>query len=92
MIERKEEKQLKIFLVSLGILVLIVLGVIFFLKGDKTFEQKGVTFNVVNEIAPYQTSLPVFVNGESSTYNFYLRKDPRKTADKTSGPLRRPSP
>src|SRR3989344_3333259 len=74
---KQENKTLRNFLIGLAILTTAFVAVYFFASSLKTFEYKGVTFNVVKEIAPYQTSIPVMYQGRLTDYNFYLRNDPR---------------
>ena len=75
--KERENKQLKIFFVGIGIVVLLIIFTILIINYTKHFEIKGVTFNVVKEIAPYKTSVPVIAYGKKAEYDFYLRKDPR---------------
>ncbi|MEK6819699.1 MAG: hypothetical protein AABY03_00685 [Nanoarchaeota archaeon] len=49
-----------------------------FFMSNNDFEYKGITFEVVKEIAPYRTSIPVLYQGIETDYNFYLRNDPRE--------------
>ncbi len=64
---------------------LITWGVIS--KSISSFEYKGVEFEIVKEIAPYRTSVPVIVNEKgiaitgaaiNTPYYFYIRNDPRE--------------
>ena len=80
----RENVQLKIFFMIIGIVIVVVLATMFIINQTKHFEQDGVTFNVVKEIAPYQTSLPVIYEGKNASYNFYLRNDPRKLTEEIS--------
>lgn len=77
----RENKQLKIFFAMIGIVVVVILTTMFVVNKMKNFEVDGVTFNVVKEIAPYRTSLPVIYEGKNASYNFYLRNDPRKLTE-----------
>jgi hypothetical protein len=84
---KKHEKILKNIFITLGVLVVLFVGVYFFIGSTKHFEYRGVGFSIVDEIAPYMVSVPVRyqdgVTGEvvSADYNIYLRKDPRKLED-----------
>ena len=73
-----ENKLLKNVLIILGILIVSFIGGYFVVNSMKHFEYKGLEFDIVEEIAPYRTSLPVIYRGEKVPYYFYLRKDPRK--------------
>ena len=80
----RENNQLKIFFMVIGIVVVIILTTMFVINQMRHFEVGGVTFNVVKEIAPYSTSLPVIYEGKNASYNFYLRNDPRKLTEEIS--------
>lgn len=87
--QKKEQNK-----ILLGFLVLIVVVAIAFvvwvmLSQNKVhFEYKGVGFDIVDEIAPYRTAIPVTigggvtgaVTGTQTDYYFYLRTDPRELA------------
>ena len=75
---KHENKTLRNLLIGFVVLVIAFVAVYFLASNLKTFEYKGVTFHVVKEIAPYQTSIPVMHQGNPADYNFYLRNDPRK--------------
>lgn len=74
----QENRILINLIVIVGILVLGVLAFYFSVKSMSQFSYKGVDFEIVNEIAPYKTSIPVNYQGSVVPYNFYLRNDPRK--------------
>lgn len=74
---RQENKILMGIFITLIIIVLVLAGVYFFFQSTGKFTYKGINFNVVREIAPYQTSLPVIYDGEKRDYNFYLRNNPK---------------
>ena len=80
----RENAQLKIFFMMIGIVIVVILAVMFVVNKMKNFEVDGVTFNVVKEIAPYRTSFPVIYEGKNASYNFYLRNDPRKLIEEIS--------
>ena len=75
----KEENKImiKIFL-AIGIMLVSFFGVWFFMNSLNNFEYKGINFEVVKEVAPYRTSVPVLYQGIETHYNFYFRKDPRE--------------
>ena len=75
----KEENKImiKIFL-AIGIMLVSFFGVWFFMNSLNNFEYKGINFEVVKEVAPYRTSVPVLYQGIETDYNFYFRKDPRE--------------
>ena len=74
---KKENNMLKYILIAIGILMLATVGGYFVMNSMKSFNYDGITFNVVKEIAPYKTSIPVMYKGNEVPYNFYLRNDPR---------------
>ena len=83
-----QNRILKNFLiVMVGIIVLILIFV-FAVKSINSFEYRGVEFKIVKFcdagpcLVTYNTKLPVIYQGKNTTYNFYLRNDPRKLAEK----------
>ena len=74
---KEQNKALKNIFIGLGIFVIGIVAVLLLISSADYFEHKGINFNVVKEIAPYQTSLPIIYNGEEVQYNFFLRNDPR---------------
>ena len=72
-----ENKTLRNIVIALVILSASFLIGWFFMSNND-FEYKGITFEVVKEIAPYRTSIPVLYQGVETDYNFYLRNDPRE--------------
>lgn len=64
------------------IVVIVILSASFligwFFMSNNDFEYNGITFEVVKEVAPYRTSIPVLYQGSETDYNFYLRNDPRE--------------
>lgn len=80
----RENAQLKIFFMIVGVVIVAVLATMFVINQMRHFDVGGVTFNVVKEIAPYQTALPVIYQGKNASYNFYLRNDPRKLTEEIS--------
>lgn len=81
-----QNKLLRNILIALGLLILAFLIGYFLVNSFKTFEYKGITFNVVKEAkpAPYTTMLPATYQGKKINYYFYLRNDPRKLENKVS--------
>jgi hypothetical protein len=73
----EENKILLGVLASIAVLSLVLIGAYFFFQNAGKFDYRGVEFEIVDEIAPYRTSLPVVYNGERMLYNFYLRNNPR---------------
>ncbi|MFH1787677.1 MAG: hypothetical protein ABH811_02720 [archaeon] len=83
----EQNKLLKNFLIFIAIFIGVFLVSYIFFDSRKNFEYKGIKFEIVDELAPYRTSIPLY-QGNSVTgnfigdYNFYLRKDPRKIGEK----------
>jgi hypothetical protein len=77
---KEENKILRNIFITLGLLVLILVGAYFGLKSVNNFDYRGVKFDVSNEggILFYHTSFPALVNGVPTDYNVYLRNDPIK--------------
>jgi len=76
---KNQNKQILFILAGIVAIFLVVFLTVLIINMSKNFQIDGVKFQVVNEIAPYKTSLPLMFNGTKVNYNFYLRKDPRKT-------------
>ena len=80
----KENKILRNFFIGLIIIVLGILAFYLFIDNAKHFTFDGMNFDVVKYcdtkpcLVVYQTSFPVLNNGVPTSYNFYLRNDPRK--------------
>src|SRR3989338_4839865 len=70
---KKENNMLKYILIAIGILMLATVGGYFIMNSMKSFNYDGITFNVVKEIAPYKTSIPVMYKGNEVPYKFYRR-------------------
>ncbi len=77
---KKEKKQLRSILITLGIIVLFIALVILFFGSLNKFTYEGVKFDIQKQgdLVLYHTTLPFIYNGTQATYNFYLRNDPRK--------------
>ncbi|MFH1608225.1 MAG: hypothetical protein ABIA78_03760 [archaeon] len=73
----KQNKQLKNIFIAIGIFIGVLAVGYFVVDSMKHFEYRGLTGEVVNEIAPYKLSIPVHYKGDIVPYNFYLRNDPR---------------
>ena len=61
-------------------LILVIIGIAFVtVDKARNFEYRGITGSIVKEgeLIFYQTSLPVIYNGKETSYDFYLRNDPR---------------
>ncbi|HJZ18865.1 MAG TPA: hypothetical protein VJ208_02070 [Candidatus Nanoarchaeia archaeon] len=74
----EQNKMLKYLLISLGFLIVFFVTGYFVAENLNDFEYKGITFEVVKEVAPYKTSIPVMYQGALTDYNFFLRNDPRE--------------
>jgi hypothetical protein len=75
----KENKILRNFLLILLGVFLLTFLIFFLINSNKTFEYKGVPFEKMKmgKLVLYHTTLPVYYQGTKTTYNFYLRNDPR---------------
>lgn len=80
---QSEEGILKWFFFIAGAIFVAIFIWIFIGNSGNSFEYKSLQFNIVDEIAPYRTSLPSAAKDEITgavIYNdffMYLRKDPR---------------
>ncbi len=80
-----ENRILRNIFIFIGILVILSLIGYLVINNIRNFEYQGVNFETVNFcdkkpcLILYQTSLPVIYDGKKADYNFYLRKDPRKS-------------
>lgn len=78
----KEQKRiLRNFLIILGVIALLIIGMFFGSGFFKKFSYRGLEFDIqkYGEMKVYHTSFPVYSFGEQiSTHNVFLRNDPRK--------------
>ena len=86
-----EKKQLRNVLLGLGIFVVLIIAVVFFINSIKSFEYKNTKWDIVKEgdLIFYNTKIALFnENGEHyQNYNFFLRNDPRKSKVDFNGEL-----
>ncbi len=81
-----QNKILKNFFIGIGVIIITILLIFFFINQTKNFEYEGVEFNIVKFcdsrpcLITYNTELPIIYQGERIQYNFYLRNDPRELA------------
>ena len=87
----QEKKQLRNVLLGLGIFVVLIIAVVFFINSIKSFEYKNTKWDIVKEgdLIFYNTKIALFnENGEHyQNYNFFLRNDPRKSKVDFNGEL-----
>ena len=87
----KENKQLGSVLISIILIIAFIIAIIFYFDSVRNFDYKGVKFETVKmkDLIFYNTKLPVYnSSGEKYTdYNFYLRKDPRKSEVSLNGSI-----
>jgi hypothetical protein len=85
--QKKQQNKILIgFLVLFAVVVIAFVVWVMISQGKAHFEYRGVEFDIVDEIAPYRTAIPVILNsgitgaatGTQTDYYFYLRSDPRK--------------
>jgi hypothetical protein len=75
---KEQNKLLRNIFIVFGIFIFGLVIWSIFSYNDAHFKYDGVEFDLVQEIAPYRTSIPVIYDGKKVPYNFYLRNDPRK--------------
>lgn len=77
---KEQKKTLRNVLIGLAIVVIAFVGIIFFFKSMSKFTYENTEFELTKEgsLLLYQTTIPVYYQGQIRDYNFYLRKDPRK--------------
>ncbi len=80
---KKQNNLLRNVLIAMGLFVIFCVLLVWWIDSTRSFEYNGLKFKVVKEgnLILYQTSLPVYYQGELRQYNFYLRNDPRKLED-----------
>jgi len=88
-LEKENNKTFVKVLLVLGLFVAFFAVWLIIGYNQARFDYRGVSFEHVDEIAPYRTSIPVDLSNIDSTitggavgirdYYFYLREDPRKT-------------
>ncbi len=79
----QQNKILRNILIGIGVFILIILLGVSFIKSAGEFKYRGLDFKIVKEgkLIFYQTSFPVYYNGQIVPYNIYIRNDPRKIHD-----------
>ena len=81
----KQDKQLRNFLIVLGVIALLIAGFYVLVNSSPKFEYKGIEFNTVQqgEIIMYKTLLPLYNSqGEKEVnHRFYLRNHPKEIKD-----------
>jgi predicted nucleic acid-binding Zn ribbon protein len=84
-----QNRQLRNILIFVGIIALLIVAIVIIGKSATKFTYRGVEFDMVKEgdLMFYATSLPVQYQGETRDYNFYLRKDARKSEVPFNGTL-----
>ncbi|MCH7680921.1 hypothetical protein IID10_16415 [candidate division KSB1 bacterium] len=78
---KKENKQLKVILGVIGILILAFLLVLLINYKTVNFNVEGVDFKIIKEgnLIFYNTFIKLYSDaGESINYNFYIRNNPKK--------------
>lgn len=75
----KQNKTFRNVMIVIAACVLMFAATYWLINYTKTFEYKGVNFEIIKtgQLTLYNTYLPVMYNGTKADYNFYLRKDPR---------------
>lgn len=76
---KKQEKQLRNFLIIIGFLVLFVVAIFLWMKMIRIVYYDDVKFDVVREgeLILYNTRIPVYENGKhTGDHEFYLRTNP----------------
>ncbi len=76
---KSENRILKNFFIGIGIVVVVIVLFILIVNSTKNFEYEGVKFKIVREgnLVLYKTLVPVTYQGKKTSYQFYLRNDPR---------------
>jgi len=87
-VEKEKHNRIIIsFFVVVGIIVVFFIAWNFLSTQSKTFEYRGVDFEITEEIAPYRTEILIDETDLTTgivtqiPYGFYIRKDPRKLGE-----------
>lgn len=94
-LEKDNKLLLQIFII-ISLVLILFFGTYLFIQSKKTFEYKGVKFNIekIGNLTFYTTQIPIYSKEGNSVldYNFYLRTDPRELDkmefDETIQPLK----
>lgn len=84
---KSQNKILKNFLIGMGGIIVLIFLIVLLINSLNSFEYQGVKFKVVKFcdakpcLITYNTEIPVIYQGKNTTYNFYLRNDPRKLTE-----------
>ncbi len=81
-----QNKILKNILIGIAVFIAVFLIAVYLINSSKHFEYEGVKFDVYNGNVLkgkiiYGTSIPTVFNGQLTSYNFFIRNDPRKLED-----------
>jgi hypothetical protein len=78
--EDKENRLIKIFLISTAVIIILVAAAYFFVNSLRHTNYKGVDFETIqfDKLILYHTTIPVMYQGEETDYNFYFRTNPNK--------------
>lgn len=83
--KKKQQKQLRNVLIGMGVVVLLIVSIFFFLKIVRIVDYKGVKFELVKEgeLLLYNTKVPLYNSDGKhySDYNFYLRNNPKELGE-----------
>jgi hypothetical protein len=79
----EQNKTLLKILIGLGLLVIVFIVIMLGFQEIGKFTYENTKFEMTKEgsLLLYKTSLPVYYQKGIADYNFYLRKDPRKTGN-----------
>jgi hypothetical protein len=75
----KENKILRNIFIGIAVIFVLIVVIIFIVREIRHYNYNGVDFEAVKygDLIVYKTSLPVKYNGTNTTYNFYLRTNPK---------------
>ena len=81
---KNQNKILKNFIVGMISILVLIFLIVLVTNLLNSFEYQGMKFKIVKFcdskpcLITYNTEIPVIYQGKNTTYNFYLRNDPRK--------------
>ena len=84
---KNQSRILKNFIIGMVSIIVLIFLIVLLVNTMNRFEYQGIKFKIVKFcdsnpcLITYNTEIPVIYKRENTTYNFYLRNDPRKLAE-----------
>jgi len=75
-----QKKTLRNILIGIAIVIILIIGVVYFINSQRYFEYRGIGGSVVKEgnLIFYRVAFPVKSGNKIISYSIYIRNNPRK--------------